>query len=278
MSEKKISKAALNKSFWRWFYGNLTCFTQEHMQTFGYMWSMLPIIQELYPTVEEQSEKLHTYYPFFNTEPQIGSIVVGITAGLEESRANGNTDIDDEMINGIRAGLMGPLAGIGDSLIVGTYIPILLGLALGLCSGGSPLGIFFYIIVWNATSIWFQKTIYNRGYALGGNAVEVIVGDRATALRESAVLLGQVIVGAMAASWVNITTSFNVAGVTLQDKLDGAFPGVLTMLFVLLCWWLMSKKKMSAVKVMLLMIVIAFVGVLIGFFDPGLSYGEDLNI
>jgi len=272
MAEKKVTKATLNKSFWRWFYGNLTCFTQEHMQTFGYMWSMLPIIQELYPDVDEQHEKLMTYSPFFNTEPQIGSIVVGITAGLEESRANGAEDIDDEMINGIRAGLMGPLAGIGDSLIVGTYIPILLGIALGLCEGGSPLGIFFYIIVWNATSIWFQKTIYMKGYELGGNAVEVIVGDRATAFRESAVLLGQIIVGAMSASWVSITTSASFAGVSLQDKLDGAFPGLLTMLFVLLCWYLQSKKKMSAVKVMLLMLVIAVVGVLIGFFDPGLSY------
>ena len=82
----------------------------------------------------------------------------------------------------------------------------------------------------------------------------------------------------MAGSWVNITTSFEVAGVTLQDKLDGAFPGVLTLLFVLLCWWLMSKKKMSAVKVMALMIVIAVVGVLLGIFDPGLSYGSDLDM
>ena len=81
---KKVSKKSLNSSFWRWFYGNLTCFSHEHMQTFGYMWSMLPIIQELYETKDEQAEKLQTYYPFFNTEPQIGSIVVGITAGLEE--------------------------------------------------------------------------------------------------------------------------------------------------------------------------------------------------
>ena len=275
----QLSKKSLTKSFHNWYYGNLTCFSQEHMQTFGYLCAMLPLVEELYGNDEDRkAAAMNTYTAFFNTEPQIGSIVVGITAGLEEARANGNEDIDDEMINGIRAGLMGPLAGIGDSLIVGTYIPILLGVALGLCEGGSPLGIFFYIIVWNATSIWFQKTIYNRGYALGGNAVEVIVGDRATALRESAVLLGQVIVGAMAASWVNITTSFEVAGVTLQDKLDGAFPGVLTMLFVLLCWWLMSKKKMSAVKVMLLMIVIAVVGVLLGVFDPNLSYGGDLDI
>lgn len=298
---KKVSKKSLNSSFWRWFYGNLTCFSHEHMQTFGYMWSMLPIIQELYETKDEQAEKLQTYYPFFNTEPQIGSIVVGITAGLEEARANGAEEIDDEMINGIRAGLMGPLAGIGDSLIVGTYIPVLLGIALGLAEGGSIIGPMFYIVVWNVTSIFFQKWIYNKGYELGGSAVEVIVGEQATALRESVIVMGQVIVGAMAGTWVSITTAISlttskqtqdvtnyviegtkvVAKVTqetvdvpvlLQEKLDGAFPGVLTLLFVLGCWWLMAKKAISPIKIMLLMVVVAIVGVLIGFFDPGLDY------
>ena len=268
---KKVSKKSLNSSFWRWFYGNLTCFSHEHMQTFGYMWSMLPIIQELYETKDEQAEKLQTYYPFFNTEPQIGSIVVGITAGLEEARANGAEEIDDEMINGIRAGLMGPLAGIGDSLIVGTYIPVLLGIALGLAEGGSIIGPLFYIVVWNVTSIFFQKWIYNKGYELGGSAVEVIVGEQATALRESVIVMGQVIVGAMAGTWVSITTAIQLTNskqlsdvkelvidgskvvekvtqqyvdspVLLQEKLDGAFPGVLTLLFVLGCWWLMAKK------------------------------------
>lgn len=295
---KKVSKKSLNSSFWRWFYGNLTCFSHEHMQTFGYMWSMLPIIQELYETKDEQAEKLQTYYPFFNTEPQIGSIVVGITAGLEEARANGAEEIDDEMINGIRAGLMGPLAGIGDSLIVGTYIPVLLGIALGLAEGGSIIGPLFYIVVWNVTSIFFQKWIYNKGYELGGSAVEVIVGEQATALRESVIVMGQVIVGAMAGTWVSITTSVQlttsiqnktemviegskviekVTGtqevpVLLQEKLDGAFPGVLTLLFVRGCWWLMAKKGISPIKIMLLMVVIAVAGVLVGFFDPGLSY------
>ena len=75
-------------------------------------------------------------------------MIVGVTAGLEEARANGEA-IDDDAINGIRAGLMGPLAGLGDSLIVGTLIPILLGIALGLSTGGSPLGAIFYIVVWN---------------------------------------------------------------------------------------------------------------------------------
>ena len=267
---KKISKKTLNSSFWRWWYGNLTCFSHEHMQTFGYMWSMLPIIKELYPTREEQSEKMTTYYPFFNTEPQIGSIVVGITAGLEEARANGAEGIDDEMINGIRAGLMGPLAGIGDSLIVGTYIPILLGIAVGLAEGGSILGPIFYIVVWNITSTWFQKFVYDKGYELGGSAVELIVGQKATAFRESVIVMGQVIVGAMSATWVNISTGVQVATnsegkpVMLQGNLDGAFPKLLTMLFVLFAWYLMAKKNMTPIKVLLLMVVVALVGNIIG--------------
>ena len=58
----------------------------------------------------------------------------------------------------------------------------------------------------------------------------------------------------------------------LQDTLDGVYPGFLTALFVLLCWFLLAKKKMSPIKVMLLLVVIAFVGVLVGFFNPGLNY------
>ena len=58
----------------------------------------------------------------------------------------------------------------------------------------------------------------------------------------------------------------------LQKTLDGVYPGFLTATFVLLCWYLLAKRKMSPIKVMLLLVVIAFIGVLIGFFNPGLTY------
>ena len=45
---KKLSRKALNRSFRNWFYGHLTCFSQEHMQTFGYMLAMLPIVEDLF--------------------------------------------------------------------------------------------------------------------------------------------------------------------------------------------------------------------------------------
>ncbi len=274
---KTLSKKTLSKSFNHWFYGNLTCFSQEHMQTFGYMLSMLPVIKELYDTNEERTQKLKTYSTFFNTEPQVGSVVVGITTGMEEARANGE-DVDDETINGIRAGLMGPLAGIGDSLVVGTLLPILLGIALGLSGGGSPLGAIFYILVWNIGMYFLMRFMYFKGYELGGKAVEVLVGEKANAIRESIIMLGTMVIGGVTASWINITTSFKMLNseggviVDLQKTLDDVYPSLLSAVFVLICWYLLSKKRMSPLLVMLILVAVAFVGVLVGFFDPGLSY------
>ncbi|OUQ13188.1 PTS fructose transporter subunit IID [Massilimicrobiota sp. An142] len=276
--EKKLTKKTLTKSFHNWYYGNLTCFSQEHMQTFGYLCSMLPIVNELYDKQENKAKAMQTYTAFFNTEPQIGSVIVGMTAGLEEARANGD-DVDDETINGLRAGLMGPLAGIGDSLVVGTVIPILLGVALGMSDGGSPLGAIFYIIVWNLFAYFGMKFLYFKGYELGGKAVDFLVGPQGEALRESITMLGGIVIGAVAATWVSVSTSFTLTAegatepyLNLQKTLDSVYPGFLTAAFVMLCWYLLAKRKMSPIKVMLLLVVIAFVGVLVGFFNPGLQY------
>ena len=277
--EKKISKKTLNKYFRNWYYGHLTCFSQEHMQTFGYLCAMLPIIEELCKTKEEQKKAMQTYTAFFNTEPQVGSVVVGITASLEEAKANGADDINAETINGLRAGLMGPLAGIGDSLVVGTLIPILLGIAMGLSTGGSPIGAIFYIIVWNLLITWGMRFLYFKGYELGGKAIDFLVGERATAIRESIVMLGTIVIGAVAGTWINIRTGFTMTAegadkpfLVLQDTLNGVFPNILSAVFVIFCWYLLTKRNMSPIYVMLLLVVIAFVGVLVGFFDTGLTY------
>lgn len=276
--EKKLSKKTLLKSFHNWYYGHLTCFSQEHMQTFGYLCSMLPLVEELYENEDDKAKAMNTYTAFFNTEPQLGTVIVGMTAGLEEARANGADDVDDETINSLRAGLMGPVAGIGDSLIVGTVIPILLGIAMGMSTGGSPLGAIFYIIVWNLFAYFGMKFLYFKGYRLGGKAVDFLIGAQGEALRDSVSTLGGIVIGAVAATWVSVKTSlqlFNESGepyLILQNKLDEVFPGLLTAVFIVLCWFLMAKKKMSPIKVMLILVVVAFVGVLVGFFNPGLAY------
>ena len=274
---KKITKKTLAKSFHHWYYGHLTCFSQEHMQTFGYLTSMLPIVEELYKDKAEQKEAMQTYTAFFNTEPQLGALVVGITAGLEEARANGDA-VDGETINGMRAGLMGPIAGIGDSLVVGTLIPVLLGIALGLSKGGNPIGALFYILVWNVLIYGGMRFAYFKGYELGDKAVEFLVGPKGQALRKAISVIGGMVIGAVAATWVSVTTSLELknadgeAFLKLQKKIDGVYPGLLTAGFITLCWWLMAKKKVSPNLVMLLLVVIALIGVALGIFDPQLKY------
>ena len=254
MAERKVvSQKARHQSFLRWIYGNLTCFSQEHMQTFGYLWAMLPVVDELYDKDEDKVEAIKTYSTFFNTEPQIGTMVVGLTAGLEEARANGDA-IDDETINGIRAGI-----------------------SLGLANGGNILGPLFYIVVWNVLMYFGMKVAYDRGYSLGGDAVEALVGPESSALRSSIMMVGAMVIGSVAATWINIQTSFVVqfgtdSSLVLQKTIDGIFPKALNWVFVWFCWWLMTKKKMNPTVVMLLLVVVALVGVLIGVFDPGLSY------
>lgn len=274
---KKISKKTLAKAFHHWYYGHLTCFSQEHMQTFGYLTSMLPIVEEMYDTKEEQKDAMQTYTAFFNTEPQLGSLVVGITAGLEEARANGDA-VDGETINGMRAGLMGPIAGIGDSLVVGTLIPVLLGIALGLSKGGNVAGAIFYIVVWNLLVYFGMRFAFFKGYQLGDKAVEFLVGPKGQALRKAISVVGGMVIGAVAATWVSVTTALqfeNSEGkvfLNIQEKIDGVYPGLLTAAFITICWWLMSKKKVSPNKVMLLLVVVALVGVALGIFDPHLNY------
>ncbi|MFT9452047.1 PTS system mannose/fructose/sorbose family transporter subunit IID [Liquorilactobacillus ghanensis] len=274
---KKLDKKTLTNSFHRWFWGALTCFSQEHMQTFGYMASMLPILRKLYPEHKDQVKAIKAYTAFFNTNPMLGSVIVGITASMEQARANGK-EIDGETINDMRAGLMGPIAGIGDSLIDGTLIPILLGISLGMSTGGSPLGAIFYIVAWILIAYFGQRFLYFRGYKFGDQAVSFLVGKQGAAVRRAISIVGSMAVGGVLASWVNVTTSLKLYGsngkvfLNLQDKLNSIFPGLLTVVVTLFCWWLMTKRHVSAIWTMLILVVISFIGVLVGFFNPGLSY------
>lgn len=276
--KKRISHKTLSKSFNLWFWGALTCFSQEHMQTFGYLCSMLPIIKELYPGDNKtQTENIKAYTAFFNTNPMLGSVIIGTTASLEEARSNGE-NIDGATINDMRAGLMGPIAGIGDSLIDGTLIPILLGIALGMSRNGSPVGAIFYIIVWDLIAYFGQRFLYFRGYKLGDRAVGFLVGKQGKAVRRAISIVGGMVVGGVLATWVNVTTSLQLKDNTgrvfldFQKQLDGIFPGLLTVIITLFCWWLMSKKHVSAIWTMIILIGIAFVGVILGVFNPGLKY------
>lgn len=276
---KKLSKKALNKCYTNWMMYNLSSMSFERLEAYGFCHSMLPVIEELYgDNEEERKAAISRHSSFYNTEPQIGVVVNGIVAGLEESRANGN-DVDESMINGLKIGLMGPLAGIGDSMIPGLLIPILLSIGMGLSAGGSILGPIFYILTYNLVIIFGTRYLFFKGYTLGTDSVKYLVGETSTKLRESFSIIGLFVIGGVAASFVNLTTklqysyeALDIEGnvitnvINVQNILDGVFPKLLTLVIVLFTWFLMSKKNMSPLKTMLILLVVSVVGVALGIF------------
>ncbi len=84
--DKKTSKKTLTKAFHHWYYGHLTCFSQEHMQTFGYLTSMLPIVEEMYDSKEEQKKPCKPIQP--SSTRNHWDHYCRLPAGLEEA-ANG---------------------------------------------------------------------------------------------------------------------------------------------------------------------------------------------
>ena len=248
--------------FWRWYFLGGAGWNYEKMQGLGYFYSMLPMIKKQ-KDEEDRKNLAKTELQFFNTNNTMAPIIMGVDCALQDETGADAADT----IAALKTGMMGPLAGIGDSLIVGTLIPILLGIAMGLSQGGSPLGAIFYIVVWNVLAYFGMRFAYYRGYDLGGAAVEALVGPNATALRESIVMIGTMVIGAVAATWVNITTAMTLpGGGALQGTLDGIFPKLLPLGFTLLCWWLMAKKKVSPIVTMLILLAVAFIGAAVGFF------------
>lgn len=147
MEERKLSRKDLRRCWRAWMMHNLSSMSFERLESFGFCLSMLPVAKKLYPDPVQRTEMLRRHASFYNTEPQIGAIVNGMALGLEEKKANGEP-IDGETINTLKVGLMGPIAGIGDSMIPSMLIPILLSIGMALAAGGNILGPLFYTVAW----------------------------------------------------------------------------------------------------------------------------------
>ena len=259
------------RACWRsWMMYNLSSMSFERLESFGFCLGMMPALRKLYPGKAERMEAMKRHASFYNTEPQIGAIINGLAVGLEEKRANGEK-IDGETINTLKVGLMGPIAGIGDSMIPGMLVPILLSIGMALAAGGSVLGPLFYIISFNAIAITGSYMLFMKGYKLGTGSVESLVSSESAKLREALSLLGVFVMGGVAASYVNLSTGLDFVtsdgvNIQVQSMLDGIFPKLMPLVVVLGTWYLMAKRNVSPVKAMLGLLVLAFVGVAIGLF------------
>ena len=266
MSEEKktLSKKTIRKAYLDWMFWNLSVQNFERMEGPAIVKMLADVREELYPGDPEAQKEMLERHSIFNTEPNLGSIVPGIVLGMEYEMAQGG-DVQPEFINSIKTALMGPFAGIGDSLLPGTLCPILLSIALGLCGNGEIIGPLFYIIVFLGIMLPLTWFLFSYGVKAGANAAElVLTGGIKDKVTKAAETVGLIVVGAVTASY----TKFNIGlvytsgdlSIDIASILDSLLPGLSVLIISLIAYVLMVKKKWSVNKMMLLFLVIAVVG------------------
>lgn len=267
---RRLTNKDLNTIWLRWAFTHLASMSYEKLQGHAYAWSYIPFANKYYRDDPEAKRRLLVRHSvFFNTEPQTGQIINGIVTSLEENIALGG-EVSEEMPNNIKATLMGPLAGIGDSIIQGIIVPTLLSIGMSLASGGSPLGPLFYIVAYGIIGPTISFISYRTGYKLGVGAIDVIVGENARRVMDAFNVLGIMVVGALAAGNIALTTTVNIPlgseWQPLQTTLDGVFPALLPLIAVLLTWWMLGKKQFSPTKVIVVLTIAISALCLIGVF------------
>ena len=263
--KKTLSKKAIRKAYLDWMFFNLSVQNFERMEGPAIVKMLADVREEIYPNDKEaQKEMLERHTIFFNTEPNLGSIVPGIVLGMEYEMAQGG-DVQPEFINSIKTALMGPFAGIGDSLLPGTLCPILLSIALGMCENGEIIVPIFYIISFLAIMLPLTWFLFSYGVKTGANAAELVLsGGIKDKVTKAAETVGLIVIGAVTASYthVNIGLVYTSGDLSIDIAaiLDSLMPGLSVLLMSFLAYVLMVKRKWSINKMMAFFLIVAVLG------------------
>ncbi|MFA3761351.1 PTS mannose transporter subunit IID [Yersinia sp. 2544 StPb PI] len=274
--EKKLTPADIRGVFIRsnLFQGS---WNFERMQALGFCFSMVPAIRRLYPeNSEERKQAIKRHLEFFNTQPFVAAPILGVTLAMEEQKANG-AEIDDAAINGIKVGLMGPLAGVGDPIFWGTVRPVLAALGAGIAMSGSLLGPLLFFVLFNLVRLLTRYYGVAYGYKKGVNIVSDMDGGLLQKLTEGASILGLFVMGALVNKWTHVNIPVVVSKITnqngqttvttVQTILDQLMPGLVPLLLTFGCMWLL-RRKVNALWIIMGFFAIGIFGYWIGFLAP----------
>ena len=271
MEQRKITRSDLVSMFLR---SNLqqASFNFERIHGLGFCYDMIPAIKRLYPLKEDQVAALKRHLVFFNTTPAVCGPVIGVTVAMEEARANGAA-IDDGAINGIKVGLMGPLAGVGDPIFWGTVRPVFAALGAGIAMSGSLLGPLLFFILFNAVRLLTRYYGVAYGYRKGVDIVKDMGGGFLQKLTEGASILGLFVMGALVNKWTHVNIPMVVSKITgsdgqvhvttVQTILDQLMPGLVPLLLTFACMWLL-RKKVNPLWIIVGFFVIGIAGYAVG--------------
>lgn len=267
-TERKLTNKELRQIFWR------SCmldssWNYERQQNMGYSFAITPVINKLY---DQGSEKQKAAYArsldFMAITPQLSTLLMGIDAAMSEEDAS-NPDFDGSTIASVKTSLMGPLAGIGDSLIASTLRIIGTGIAIGFSQQGSILGPILLLLIFNIPGFlirWFGlKFGYKYGQAFITDAATSGVMEKVT---YAAAIVGLTAIGGMIASYVALDIPLTIGtgdfAQPLNDYLTMIMPCLPQLIVFGIMYWIMGRKGVKTTWVLVGTILICIAACWIG--------------
>lgn len=221
---------------------------QARQMAIGFLWQIMPAPNRYYKDQpEKKKEALYRHVQFCNVSNAIYPFLAGLVASMEKENSEVD-DFDTSSIVAIKAALMGPLAGIGDSLLFSVVRVIAAGIGISFALQGSILGPILFFLIYNGCTMALRFSLGYVGFISGSSFItNMYQNGTLKILTKCAGILGLIMVGAMTASTVKFTTAISIPipggeAVALQSSLDTLFLGLVPLLLTFGCKKLLDKN------------------------------------
>lgn len=277
MTDKTTDETHLNdhdllQVYNRWYFTTEMSNSYDRLQGLAFCNALSPALRKIYRDDDEgYKEALVRNMEFYNSEGTIGCLIHGVTLSMEEENALTHS-VPGQIITGLKTGLMGPLAGIGDALVWGTIKPIILALGCTFALQGNPVGAFvpfLFPAVGFVAGLFFLKS----GYRLGREAVmKLMHSGMITKVITGASILGLFMMGALSSSYVKVKTPLtftmeNANPIVVQKILDQILVGILPLAAIFGIYWFFTKKGANYNKVIIGVLVVSMIASFFGIFS-----------
>ena len=254
----KLTKKDFNQINRRSLFAYQLGWNYERMQASGYLYTILPQLRKIYGDgTPELKEMMKTHTQFFNTSNFFNTIIMGIDIAMEEKEKTKAKD----SVQGLKVGLMGPFAAIGDSIFA-SLIPTIFGaLAANMAINGNPIGAFIWLVAQIAVMVFRWKQLefaYKEGVSL-----VTTMQHKLETLTNAATLLGVFMVGALVATMIKVQFAWmpKIGKLTIdvQNNFNMILPKLLPLGIVLALYWLLGRNKMSSTKAIFIVLVVSII-------------------
>ncbi|MFC6295161.1 PTS system mannose/fructose/sorbose family transporter subunit IID [Lactiplantibacillus daoliensis] len=254
MSNKVELSKTNKKTFWRWYFFGQAGWNYEKMQGLGYYYSVYPLIKQIYGKTDVAAEAAINELQFFNTNNSMAPIILGVDSAIQEKQGIAAKDT----VAGLKTGMMGPFAGIGDTLFAVIPNTIIGSIASYMALKGNPIGLILWI-AYGFLRLGIMRSFFGMGYREGVKLIDSL-GNRLKKITSAANILGLTVIGALIPSVITAVFAYKYkqggVKISLQDMADQIMPGLAPALVVLLAYWLLGRKKMNSTRVTLILIVV----------------------